>query len=75
MPDIISGKKPFEVRLDDRHYEVGDTLHLMAWNRQNKEYTGWESTAEITYVLKGGQFGIEQGYVVMGIKILSDNSI
>jgi len=70
------GRKPFEVRRDDRGYAVGDTLILQEWepawdepyNEHPARYTGREVTRTVVYVLRGGQFGIEDGYVVMGIQ-------
>lgn len=73
MMDVATGKKPFEVRLDDRSYQVEDKLLLLGWDNNKKEYTGQEIEAEVTYILTGGQFGIEQGFVVMGVKILTYN--
>lgn len=66
--DIATGGKNFEVRKADRPFKVGETLLLQEWDDINQEYTGDEVGREITYILEGGQFGIEKGYVVMGIK-------
>ena len=35
-----NGNKPFEVRLNDRHYEVGDIVILKEWD--NIKYSGKE---------------------------------
>jgi hypothetical protein len=62
---VLDRTKPFEARKHDRRFCEGDTLHLRElWNG---EYTGRECSRTITYVLVGGEFGIERGYVVMGI--------
>lgn len=60
--------KTFEVRKNDRPFKVGELLILQEWDNVKQEYTGDEIEREITYILKGGQFGIEEGYVVMGLK-------
>lgn len=65
---IFSGQKKFEVRKNDRDFQIGDTLKLKEWNPETKDYTGRELLAEISYILPGGQFGIESGYCVMSIK-------
>ena len=80
---VADGTKTFEVREDDRGYEVGDTLRLREWETTTRvveghdgylirvasdEYTGRELKREVTYILRGPAFGIEDGYVVMGIK-------
>ena len=76
---VESGEKPFEVRRDDRGFQKGDILVLL---RMRKTSAGiWEVEREfsshkpiyvlrkkITYILTGGQFGIEPGYVVMGLE-------
>lgn len=76
LPDyfhaIARGDKTFEVRRDDRGFQKGDILNLREWTPKSKslipEYTGNAEQVLVTYVLTGGQFGIEPGYVVMGIK-------
>ena len=69
--DLYSFRKLFEVRLDDRNFEVGDTLLLREWNEKTQEYTGRQITRTITYKLSGGQFGkfgIKEDYCVLSLK-------
>lgn len=68
---IAKGDKTFDVRKNDRGFQIGDVLILKQWDNTKNEYTGSEITTKVTYVLKGGQFGIEEGYCVLGIKIIS----
>lgn len=63
---VADGRKTFEVRKADRDFQVGDTLILNAW-KPDWGYTGASLMRQITYVLPGGQFGIEDGYCVLGI--------
>lgn len=63
---VRDGDKTFEVRKNDRGFRVGDTLELHEWDERNG-YTGRAVQRRVTYVLPGDQFGIEAGYVVMGI--------
>lgn len=65
--DIMEGSKTFEVRKNDRNYEVGDTLLLREYDPGAKEYTGSEITVRVHYILNGGQFGIEKGFIVMSV--------
>lgn len=65
---VLSGVKKFEVRLNDRDYRVGDELLLQEWDPKANEYTGRNLSRVVTYILEGGQFGIEPEYVVLGIK-------
>ncbi len=57
--------KTFEVRKNDRNFQNGDTLILKEWN--GEQYTGRMMARTVNYILEGGQFGIEEGYVVMSI--------
>ncbi len=65
---VLSGKKTFEVRKHDRNFKVGDILLLNKWDNSTNEYMGSQTACSITYILEGGQFGIEKGYCVMGLK-------
>jgi hypothetical protein len=38
-------------------------------------YTGRLFFGRVTHILRGGQFGIEEGYVVMSFKFMSKSSI
>lgn len=73
---IERGEKKFDVRRDDRGYQKGDTLVLkkfdpkiggyMLGERNVSESSASSCSKRIRYVLTGGQFGIEPGYVVLG---------
>jgi hypothetical protein len=70
---IDRGDKTFDVRRDDRGYQKGDKIIFKLWETPSKAYPqgrfdGNEIERKITYVLTGGQFGIEPGYVVLGLK-------
>lgn len=70
---VRQGDKTFEIRKDDRHFQKGDLAILLEWdptppaNAQGYHYTNREQRFEITYVLRGGQFGLEPGYVALGL--------
>lgn len=63
--DVLSGKKPFELRWDDRGYAVGDTLLL----REVKDgaYTGRTCKKEVTYKLENFE-GLASGWCILGLK-------
>ena len=75
---LYCGSKNFEVRKDDRGFKLGDELLLKEFipkgfneNGLNDDiYTGRILHRRIDYILKGGQFGIEPGYVVLSISML-----
>lgn len=63
--EVINGKKTFELRYDDRGYEVGDILILREFD---KGYTGFVAAVEVTSLLKGFE-GLKPGFVIMSIKV------
>lgn len=65
--DVLSGRKLFEVRLNDRDFKVGDLLALNEWNPETKEYTGRSCLVYINYILDDEAY-VKSGYVVMTIK-------
>lgn len=71
--DVISGKKKFEVREDDRGFEVGDTLWLQEWDPKSKAYTGHEIRVKVTYILRRLPM-LAEGYVIMSIGPIEDCS-
>lgn len=50
--DILNNNKNFEVRKDDRPYDVGDNLFLREYLPTN-EHTGKEILAKVLYVYRG----------------------
>lgn len=68
--DVAAGRKTFEVRRDDRGFCVGDWLHLRHYNAQEETYGDRSALVKVTSLLRGPQFGIEDGYVVMSIVLI-----
>lgn len=66
--EVFVGRKTFEVRKNDRKFKVGDVLILKEWDNEKQCYTGSKINKKIIYILKGGQFGIAKGFVVMGLE-------
>lgn len=65
---IQSGEKTFEVRQNDQDFKVGDILRLKEYDPVHDRYTARYIPVEVTYILVGGQFGVKDGYCVMGFK-------
>ena len=63
---ILIGKKTFELRKNDRGFALGDILTLKEFS--GDKYTGKEVNKLVTYILTGGKYGLEDGYVILGIK-------
>ncbi len=75
-PDVFQltwdDKKPWEVRYNDRDYQVGDTLVLketqnsgedMAWDGLPVVYTGRQIISTVTAIVSG--YGLELDWVIM----------
>lgn len=62
---IWDGTKTFEVRKLDRDFQVGDSMRLLEWDPSSKEYTGRSVDTMITYILRGGNFGIADGFCII----------
>lgn len=63
---VVLGLKTFEIRKNDRDYQVGDVLVLREWNRETGEYSGRWAEARIDYLT---DFGQPAGQVVMSIRL------
>lgn len=67
---VKDGRKKFELRKDDRGFEVGDLLLLREWN--GIEYSGRYVNCRVTYVLKGFP-GLDTNYVILSISLDYDS--
>jgi hypothetical protein len=62
---VKEGSKTFEVRRDDRPFNVGDVLRLHEFNGQ--ELTGREFDVKISYILRDAEY-CKEGYCTLGIQ-------
>ncbi len=61
-------KKNFELRFNDRDFQVGDILRLVEFDPANQKFTGEVEYRPIAYILKGNDaeiFGLKQGYCIL----------
>lgn len=65
---ILRGEKRYEVRKDDRGFEVGDRLRLRAWDPSTGAYLGSDLFARVTYLSRGPDWGLPEGVVIMSIE-------
>lgn len=63
---VRDGRKPFELRKDDRGFAVGDTLLLREYEPMTPGYTGEVERVRVTYCLRGGEW-LAPGYVCLGV--------
>jgi hypothetical protein len=71
---ILDGRKPFEIRENDRDFDVGDVLHLREWEPDRCAYTGRETRVRVTYFVGRGAWGLPPNLCVMGIAPLPSSS-
>lgn len=64
--EVLTGRKTFECRKNDRNFAVGDLLILREYAPENDAHTGREIRVIVKYAMYGKAFGIEEGYCVMG---------
>lgn len=61
---VVNERKQFEIRKNDRDFQVGDQLILKEWNKDG--FTGKSCQSEITYITDYMQ---KNGYVVLSIRV------
>ena len=66
---ICDGIKCFEIRKDDRPYQVGDILILR--ETDGHIYTGRKVRVAVTYILRDCNYN-KKGFVTLGIKLLDN---
>jgi len=65
--DTLAGIKLFEIRVNDRDFNVGDILCLREWSPSAQEYTGASCERRVTYLLQG-RFGLPANLCVMQLE-------
>ncbi len=72
--EVASGKKNFEVRLNDFDISEGDTFVLEEWDPKTKSYTGRSIEKKVTYVRKfkiDSLFWPEEEIKEKGLQVIS----
>lgn len=79
---VLDGTKRHEIRKADRPFAVGDVLELREWDPEimgrglrggshfegtTRGYTGRSLTVRVTYITRGGEWGVPDGLCVMSI--------
>lgn len=64
LKDIQLKKKCFEVRKNDRNYQIGDILHLREY--LDGEYTGISIARKVIYIFDDADY-VKEGFVILGL--------
>lgn len=65
--DVECGLKTFELRKNDRNFQVGDVLMLIKLDDKGNE-TDQVTRVNVNYILKDcPQYGLKDGYAILGI--------
>ena len=64
--DVVSGKKSFELRKNNRGYKQGDSLKMLEF--KDGKHTGRTIDADIIYMLED-YTGLTEGYCILGIRV------
>lgn len=62
---LKNGQKRFEIRKNDRDFQVGDYLHLQEYDAE-KGYTGKDLFFKVSYILYDDMF-LQDGYICMSL--------
>jgi hypothetical protein len=73
---VADGRKKFEIRKNDRNFQVGDELWLKETVYTGEamlagyplEYTGRVLAKTVTYLLQGPIYGLAEGWCIMSIE-------
>ena len=75
LVEVDMGRKTFELRKNDRDYQVGDLIRFIDIKQDNKDgcdiYINEDDLYKITYILKNvPQYGLDKDYCILAIKKL-----
>lgn len=66
--DVDSGKKTFELREDDRDYEVDDLINFIRIDKKGT-LINTDFVYQIVYILRDcPKYGLLEGYAILGIR-------
>lgn len=65
---IIDNKKKFELRKNDRGFQVGDTLVLKEFEPGGSKFSGREAEVKVTYAIYGPAWGLPADICVLSIE-------
>ena len=75
LVEVVMGRKTFELRKNDRDYQVGDLIRFIDIKQGSKGgfdiYIDEDTLYKITYILKDvPEYGLDKDYCILAIKKL-----
>lgn len=67
---IALREKEFELRKNDRDYQVGEIIKIREYVPNKQRYTGSFVLREISYMLTNTEFGLKEGYCILQLKTI-----
>lgn len=67
---LYANVKMYELRKNDRNFEIGDVLILAEIEPKDLSFTGMKLQRKVTHVLKGKdaeRFGLKKGYCILSL--------
>jgi hypothetical protein len=71
LHQIITGEKEWEFRINDRDFQIGDTLHLREWDSVEERYGPSNANVLVMSIWNHRDVpGVPEGYVIMRIRFM-----
>jgi ParB family chromosome partitioning protein len=70
---VVSRRKEFELRKDDRVYSAGDMLRLRVWDPKTEKFLGPVARCRVGVVMRNLP-GLQAGFVAMSIVFIGMES-
>ena len=68
--EIEKGRKKFDLRKEDRLFEIGDKIILQEFD-PGDGYSGKEIEKVASYILRGPVFGLKKGHCIISLEDFS----
>ena len=71
---LVRGNKKFELRKNDRDFQIGDMVQLKEYDPNVDYYTGRYIIARINYILLTAEsMGLKEGYCIFCFEIIENH--
>ena len=70
---FVECKKTFDIRFNDRDYQVGDIIKMREWNPDNKEHSGRGLDFKIVYITRGLFDQLKANMIVIQLEPIEGN--